>query len=87
MKFSGLTIGVPKEILAREKRVAVTPDVAKKFVDNGAKFDRGHAEKVPSFLTRLRRCRSRGVSSAQGSIQANLILKVKERSSIMIWEA
>lgn len=31
-----MIIGVPKEIMQGEKRVAVTPDTVKKFVDNGA---------------------------------------------------
>lgn len=37
MKFKGLTISVPKEIMTGEDRVAVTPETVKKFTDEGAK--------------------------------------------------
>ncbi|WP_408954626.1 NAD(P) transhydrogenase subunit alpha [Natroniella sp. ANB-PHB2] len=37
MKFEGMTIGVPKEIMSGEKRVAVVPRTVKKFVEDGAK--------------------------------------------------
>lgn len=37
MKYSGLTIGVPKEIMAGECRVALSPDSVKKIVADGAK--------------------------------------------------
>ena len=36
MKFKGLTIGVPKEIMQGERRVAATPDTVKKMVSEGA---------------------------------------------------
>jgi NAD(P) transhydrogenase subunit alpha len=36
MKFEGLTIGVPKEIMQGERRVAATPDTVKKMVSEGA---------------------------------------------------
>jgi len=81
MKFSGLTIGVPKEILAREKRVAVTPDVAKKFVDNGAKFlIESHAGEGAFFFDEDYAAVGAEVVSSAREIysRANLILKVKE---------
>jgi NAD(P) transhydrogenase subunit alpha len=81
MKFSGLTIGVPKEILAREKRVAVTPDVAKKFVDNGAKFliESPAGEGAVFFAEDYAAVGAEVVSSARDIYsRANLILKVKE---------
>ncbi len=37
MQFSGLTIGVPKEILAGEFRVAATPETARRIADMGGK--------------------------------------------------
>ena len=37
MQFTGLTIGVPKEIMHGERRVAVIPETVKKMVDGGAK--------------------------------------------------
>lgn len=37
MKFEGLTIGVPKEIMEGERRVAAVPDTVKKMVAEGAK--------------------------------------------------
>jgi NAD(P) transhydrogenase subunit alpha len=36
MKYQGLTIGVPKEILAGERRVAATPETVAQFVKDGA---------------------------------------------------
>ncbi len=36
MKFSGMTIGVPKEIMPGENRVSSTPETVKKMVDEGA---------------------------------------------------
>ncbi len=46
MNLKGLTIGVPKEIMPGEKRVAVIPDMVKKLVDAGAKIvlERGAGE-------------------------------------------
>lgn len=37
MKFKGLTIGVPKEIMPGEQRVAATPETVEKFIAEGAK--------------------------------------------------
>lgn len=37
MKFSGMTIGVPTEIMPGERRVSSTPETVKKMVDEGAK--------------------------------------------------
>ena len=36
MNFKGLTFGVPKEILADEKRVAAIPDTVKKLTSENA---------------------------------------------------
>ena len=37
MKYKGLTIGIPKEVLAGERRVAATPETAARFVQEGAR--------------------------------------------------
>lgn len=37
MKFKGLTIGIPREIMPGENRVAATPETVKKMKDNGAR--------------------------------------------------
>jgi len=37
MQYAGLTIGVPKEVLAGERRVAVIPETAAQFVKGGAR--------------------------------------------------
>lgn len=37
MKFSGMTIGVPTEIMPGERRVSSTPETVKKMVEQGAK--------------------------------------------------
>jgi len=37
MKYAGLTVGVPKEILAGERRVSATPETVSQFVKAGAK--------------------------------------------------
>ena len=37
MKYAGLTIGVPKEILAGERRVSATPETVSQFVKRGAR--------------------------------------------------
>lgn len=37
MKFQGLSVGVPKEIMEGEDRVALIPEVVKQLVDEGAK--------------------------------------------------
>jgi len=36
MKFKGLTIGIPKEIMKGERRVAAIPDTVRKMVAEGA---------------------------------------------------
>ena len=36
MKFRGLVIGVPREIMKGERRVAAMPDTVKKMVAEGA---------------------------------------------------
>ena len=36
MQFQGLTIGIPKEIMAGERRVAAIPETVRKMVGGGA---------------------------------------------------
>ncbi|MEA1969667.1 MAG: NAD(P) transhydrogenase subunit alpha [Thermodesulfobacteriota bacterium] len=38
MKYKGLTIGIPKEIMENENRVAAIPETVKKFKDQGARI-------------------------------------------------
>ena len=52
-KFSGLTIGIPKEIMEGERRVAGTPETVKKFSLPG-KVIKGRGAGT-SFPTRLAR--------------------------------
>ncbi len=37
MKLEGLTVGIPKEVMEGENRVAATPETVKEMVENGAK--------------------------------------------------
>ncbi|HHX86840.1 MAG TPA: NAD(P)(+) transhydrogenase (Re/Si-specific) subunit alpha, partial [Firmicutes bacterium] len=37
MSFEGITIGIPKEIMPGEKRVAATPQTIRSFTGAGAK--------------------------------------------------
>lgn len=48
MKFRGLTIGVPREIMAGERRVAAIPETVEQMVQAGAKVlvERGAGEKA-----------------------------------------
>ncbi|MCK8817540.1 NAD(P) transhydrogenase subunit alpha [Natroniella sulfidigena] len=81
MKFKGMTIGVPKEIMSGEKRVAVVPKTVKKFVEGGAKVLVEAGAGAGSFID------DQDYSEAGAEIipnvedlfeAADLILKVKE---------
>lgn len=37
MELSGLTVGIPREIMAGEKRVAATPETVQKMIEDGAR--------------------------------------------------
>jgi len=81
MKYQGLKIGVPKEILAGERRVAATPETVSQFVKGGAQVlveagaglgsffgDEAYREAGAEVLADVREVYAR----------ADLILKVKE---------
>lgn len=81
MNFTGLTIGIPKEIMGRERRVAATPETVKKMVSNGAKvLVEIHAGEESCFADEEYR---QGGAEMIASVEelysrCDLILKVKE---------
>lgn len=81
MKYTGLTIGVPKEILAGERRVAATPETVAAFVKGGAKVLIESGAGLGAFFS------DEAYATAGGNIyhdvkalyeEAQIILKVKE---------
>lgn len=81
MKFDGMTIGVPKEIMHGERRVSSTPDTVKKMVAEGAKVlvETGAGE--GSFFSddQYRDAGAEIVATAPEVFErADVILKVKE---------
>jgi NAD(P) transhydrogenase subunit alpha len=81
MGFSGITIGVPKEIMKGERRVSAVPDTVKKMIAKGAKvlveegagegsyfLDHQYAEAGAEMMG----------SAADLFARADIILKVKE---------
>jgi len=81
MKFQGLTIGVPKEIMAGEKRVAVTPETVKKFVDDGARVLVQSGAGEGSFIDDEKFTEAGAELAADAGrifAEADIILKVKE---------
>ncbi|MCX7679156.1 MAG: NAD(P) transhydrogenase subunit alpha [Spirochaetes bacterium] len=50
MKFKGLTIGIPKEIMTGENRVAATPETVRKLVAEGARVIIQHSAGVGAFF-------------------------------------
>ncbi|MBD5640838.1 MAG: NAD(P) transhydrogenase subunit alpha [Desulfovibrio sp.] len=81
MKFTGMTIGVPKEIMHGERRVSSTPETVKKMIDEGAKVlvEKGAGE--GSFFSddQYREAGAEIVQTAPEIFEkADVILKVKE---------
>ncbi len=81
MPFKGITIGIPREIMPGEKRVATTPDSVRLFAGAGAKvlIEAGAGE--GSYLSdgQYREAGAEIVSTPEEIYKsANLILKVKE---------
>ncbi len=81
MSFNGLTIGIPKEIMTDERRVAATPEVVGKMINEQAKVLVEIGAGVGSFFT------DEEYSEAGADLvddvekifaRADLILKVKE---------
>lgn len=81
MKYQGLTIGVPKEILAGERRVSATPETVSQFVKGGAKVLVEAGAGLGAFFTDDA-YRAAGatvlVDVREVYEQADLIIKVKE---------
>ncbi|HSW35243.1 MAG TPA: hypothetical protein VLH18_01430 [Candidatus Limnocylindrales bacterium] len=81
MKFAGVTIVVPREIMAGEKRVAVVPETVKKFTEAGAKVIVETSAGKDVYMDD-EQYRAAGAEIAPGASElysrAGLILKVKE---------
>jgi NAD(P) transhydrogenase subunit alpha len=80
-KFNGLTFGIPKEIMAGERRVAATPETVSKLVAGGAKVLVEEGAGLGAYIT------DKDYQEAGATIQkdpaelyreANIIMKVKE---------
>ncbi|NMB01557.1 MAG: Re/Si-specific NAD(P)(+) transhydrogenase subunit alpha [Firmicutes bacterium] len=81
MKYQGLTIGVPKEILSGERRVSATPETVTQFVQGGAKVLVETGAGVGAFFSdeAYREAGATVVADVKEVYQsAELILKVKE---------
>ena len=81
MSFQGLTIGIPKEILAGERRVAATPEVVGKIVVEGAKVVVEIGAGEGSFFTddEYRAAGAEVIADPEEIFaKSDLILKVKE---------
>lgn len=81
MKFSGMTIGVPTEIMPGEGRVSSTPETVKKMVDQGAKVLVQKGAGKGSFFSD-QQYKDAGATLVDTApevyAQADVILKVKE---------
>ncbi|UCC23177.1 MAG: NAD(P) transhydrogenase subunit alpha [Planctomycetota bacterium] len=81
MSFRGLTVGIPKEILAGERRVATTPEFVSKMVSEGGKvFVEKGAGECSFFSDEEYRAAGAELlaSSEEVFAKSKLILKVKE---------
>lgn len=81
MKFTGMTIGVPTEIMPGEGRVSATPDTVKKMVEDGATVLVQKGAGAGSFFSDDQYVKA-GAKMVDGAEpvyeQADVILKVKE---------
>ncbi|MGI6553610.1 MAG: NAD(P) transhydrogenase subunit alpha [Clostridia bacterium] len=80
-KFSGLTIGIPKEIMEGERRVAGTPETVKKFVASGAKVIVESGAGAGAFFSDEAYQEAGASIAADGEevfAKADIIIKVKE---------
>ncbi len=80
-QFQGLCLGVPKEIMSGEKRVAAIPDTVKKMVNNGAKVlvEKGAGEGYFATDDDYRQAGAQVLDDPKEVYaQADVILKVKE---------
>ena len=81
MKYQGLTIGIPKEIMEGERRVSATPETAAKMTGDGAKVLVEQGAGTGSFFPDSE-YRKAGAQIAETAAEvfekADIILKVKE---------
>lgn len=80
-QFRGLTIGVPKEIMKGEKRVAATPETVEKMVQNGATVFVEKGAGLNSLMADLdyEKVGAKLIDDVQELFnQSDIILKVKE---------
>ncbi len=81
MNARGLTIGIPKEIMPGERRVAATPEIVRKMVSDGAAVLVESTAGEGSFFSdeEYQKAGAKLLASAKEVYaQADLILKVKE---------
>ncbi len=80
MKYAGLTVGVPKEILSGERRVSATPETVGQFVKGGAKVLVEAGAGLGAFFTdeAYKGAGATLCSAKEVFAGADLILKVKE---------
>jgi NAD(P) transhydrogenase subunit alpha len=81
MKFKGLTIGVPKEIMQGERRVAATPDTVKKMVSEGASVLMERGAGAGSYFADASYAEAGGKivgDATEVFAKSDIILKVKE---------
>jgi len=81
MQLKGMTIGVPKEIMRGERRVAAIPDTVKKMIASGARVLVESSAGEGSFFSddQYREAGAELVNDAENIFaQSDIILKVKE---------
>ncbi|MCK9526063.1 MAG: NAD(P) transhydrogenase subunit alpha [Limnochordia bacterium] len=80
MKYAGLVVGVPKEILAGERRVSATPETVGQFVKGGAKVLVEAGAGLGAFFSdeAYQEAGATLCSAKEVFAGADLILKVKE---------
>jgi len=81
MKFKGLTIGIPKEIMKGERRVAAIPDTVRKMVAEGATVIVEEGAGVGSYFSDedYKAAGASLVNDAEALFgEADIIIKVKE---------
>lgn len=80
MKYAGLTVGVPKEILSGERRVSATPETVGQFVKGGAKVLVERGAGLGAFFSdeAYKEAGATLCDAKEVFAGADLILKVKE---------
>ena len=77
--YDQLTIGVPKEIHEGEKRVALSPEAAKKFIDQGFKVVvEAGAGAEAKFLDSDYAAVGAEIKTAKDAFASDIVLKVKK---------